>query len=65
MVHGQGKIDKHVTSREGREPQWCILPVTEFGLRISVHNIGDVVTRKSGYDPVRKIAKHASCACDM
>lgn len=39
--------------------------VTEFGLRISVHNIGDVVTRKSGYDPVRKLPSSASCACDM
>ena len=38
-------------------PSGAFLPVTEFGLRISVHNIGDVVTRKSGYDPVRKIAK--------
>jgi len=35
-----------------------MLPVTEFGLRMSVHNIGDVSIRKSGYDPVRKIAKH-------
>ena len=34
------------------------LPVNEFGLRISVHNIGDVSIRKSCYDPVSKIARN-------
>jgi hypothetical protein len=34
------------------------LPVTEFGLRISVHNIGDLVTSKSGYDPLGRLPQH-------
>lgn len=51
-------IVKHVTGREGRWLSGALLPVNEFGLRISVHNIGDVAIRKSGYDPVRKIARN-------
>ncbi len=35
-----------------------LLPEAEFGLRISDRSIGDVSIRKSGYDPVRKIARN-------
>ncbi len=49
---------KHVAGREGRLLNGALLPVKEFGLRISVHNIGDVTIRKSCYDPVKKIAKN-------
>jgi len=49
---------EHVTGREGRFLSGALLPVNEFGLRISVHNIGEVAIRKNCYDPVRKIAQN-------
>ncbi len=48
---------EHVAGRAGRLLNGALLPVKKFGLRISVHNIGDVAVRKSCYDPVRKIAR--------
>jgi hypothetical protein len=49
---------EHVAGREGRQPNGAFLPVCEFGLRISVHNIGEVAIRKSCYDPVKEIAQN-------
>jgi len=47
----------HVAGREGRPHSGALLPVSEFGLRVSVYTSGDVFNLQIGCDPVKKISQ--------